>query len=136
MGAHRMDRATAAAHRRSRRGGMTAWALGMMTAATVVPSLRGLPSVAREEPAMLVAIGLATLLFLIPAGLVTAELGSRFADRTGGVYTWVGEAFSSRLGFLAIWLQWIQHLVWFPLGLSFAAAAVAFAIGDPAARRP
>lgn len=125
MGTHRMDRRTKKA------SGMTAWTLGMVTAATVVTSLRGLPSMAKEELTMLFYIGFSTLLFLIPAGLVAAELGGRFANRTGGVYTWVGEAFGSRWGFLAIWLQWIQNVVWYPTGLSFAAAAIAFAIGDP-----
>ncbi|WP_157250753.1 amino acid permease [Nonomuraea typhae] len=113
------------------RSSISATALGLMTAATVVTSLRGLPSMAQEELTMFLYIGFSTLLFLIPAGLVAAELGGAFADRTGGVYTWVGEAFGSRWGFLAIWLQWIQNVVWYPTGLSFAAAAIAFAIGRP-----
>lgn len=110
---------------------MTAWTLGMVTAATMVTSLRGLPSMAKEELTMLFSIGFCAVLFLVPAGLVAAELGGRFANRTGGVYTWVGEAFGSRWGFLAIWLQWIQNIVWYPVGLGFAATAIAFAIDDP-----
>ncbi|MEU8764807.1 amino acid permease [Streptomyces sp. NPDC048659] len=101
-----------------------------MTAASVVTSLRGLPSMAEEELTMFFYIGFATLLFLIPAGLVAAELGGAFANRTGGVYTWVGEAFGQRWGFLAIWLQWIQNVVWYPTGLSFAAAGVAYTFND------
>lgn len=110
---------------------LTAATLGFMTAATIVTSLRGLPMMAQEELTMFFYIGFATFLFLIPAGLVAAELGSAFADRTGGVYTWVGEAFSPKWGFVSIWLQWIQNVVWYPTGLSFAAAAVAYAIGLP-----
>ncbi|MCO1334238.1 amino acid permease [Microbulbifer sp. OS29] len=105
-------------------------ALGFLTAATVVTSLRSLPMMAQEELTMFFYIGIAAVLFLIPAGLVAAELGSAFSDRTGGVYTWVGEAFTPKLGFVAIWLQWIECIVWYPTELGFAAAAVAYAVGD------
>ncbi|MFE4638698.1 amino acid permease [Streptomyces sp. NPDC056773] len=67
----------------------------------------------------------------VPAALVSAELGSAFASRKGGVYDWVGEAFGRHFGFTAVWLQWIQNVVWYPTGLGFAAAAVAFAVHDP-----
>ncbi|GAB2527717.1 amino acid permease [Microbulbifer agarilyticus] len=110
---------------------LTATTLGLLTAATVVTSLRGLPMMAQEELTMFIYIGFATLLFLIPAGLVAAELGGAFHDRSGGVYAWIGEAFSPRIGFTAIWLQWIQNVVWYPTGLSFAAAGIAYGIGLP-----
>lgn len=35
------------------------------------------------------------------------------------------------MGVLAIWLQWIQNVVWYPIQLAFVAAALAFAIGRP-----
>jgi len=104
--------------------------VGFLTAAAVVTSLRGLPVMAKEELTMFVYIGFAVILFLIPAALVSAELGSAFANRKGGVYTWIGEAFGPRWGFVGIWLQWIQNVVWFPTGLAFAAAAAAFALND------
>jgi amino acid transporter len=107
---------------------MTVPTVAFLTAAAIVTSLRGLPVMAKEELTMFVYIGFATLLFLIPAALISAELGSAFANRKGGVYTWVGEAFGQRFGFVAIWLQWIQNVVWYPTGLAFAAAAAAFAL--------
>ena len=94
-------------------------------------SLRGLPMMAQEELTMFFYIFFATFLFLIPAALVGAELGSAFADRGGGVYTWVKEAFNRPMGFTAIFLQWIQNVVWYPTVLGFAAAAVAYMIGKP-----
>lgn len=109
---------------------MSVSTVGMLTAAAVVTSLRGLPVMGEEELTMFFYIGFATILFLIPAALVSAELGSAFSTRGGGVYTWVGEAFGQRWGFVAIWLQWIQNVVWYPTGLSFAAAAIAYGIGD------
>ena len=86
---------------------ISTWQLALMTAAAVI-SLRGLPMMAQEELTMFFYIFFATFLFLIPAALVAAELGSAFADRGGGVYTWVKEAFNRKMGFTAIFLQWIQ----------------------------
>ncbi|MCC8174738.1 MAG: APC family permease [Odoribacter sp.] len=104
--------------------------LALMTAAAVI-SLRGLPMMAKEELTMFFYIFFATFLFLIPAALVGAELGSAFAEKGGGVYTWVKEAFNRRMGFAAIFLQWIQNVVWYPTVLGFAAAAIAYMIGKP-----
>jgi putative glutamate/gamma-aminobutyrate antiporter len=102
--------------------------IAMLTAAAIVTSLRGLPLMAEEELTMFTYIAFATVLFLLPAALVSAELGGAFADRKGGVYAWVGEAFGPRWGFVAVWLQWIQNVVWYPTALGFAAAAAAFAV--------
>ncbi|GHT89463.1 hypothetical protein FACS189474_6090 [Bacteroidia bacterium] len=109
---------------------ISTWSLALMTAAAVL-SLRGLPMMAKEEMTMFFYVLFAIILFLIPAALVSAELGSAFADKGGGVYTWIKEAFNSRLGFVAIWLQWIQNVVWYPIVLGFAAAAIAYMIGKP-----
>ena len=70
-------------------------------------------------------------MFLLPASLVAAELGGAFSKQGGGVYTWVKEAFGSRWGFTAIWLQWIQNVVWYPTVLAFAAGALAYLFMDP-----
>ena len=41
------------------------------------------------------------------------------------------EAFNPHLGFTAIFLQWIQNVVWYPTVLGFAAASIAYMIGVP-----
>jgi putative glutamate/gamma-aminobutyrate antiporter len=105
--------------------------IGLMTAAAVVTSLRGLPLLAKEEMTMFAYLAFAVLFYLIPASLVSAELGGAFADRQGGIYAWVGKAFGVRWGFLAIWLQWIQNVVWYPVALTFGAGALAYTIGRP-----
>ena len=109
---------------------ISTWAMAFMTAAAVI-SLRGLPLMAAEEMTMFFYIAFATFLFLIPAALVSAELGSAFAGQEGGVYRWVGAAYGKKWGFTAIWLQWIQNVVWYPTVLAFAAAAIAYGIGKP-----
>jgi amino acid transporter len=101
-----------------------------MTAATVL-SLRGLPMMAKEELTLFFYIIFAVVFFLIPASLVSAELGSAFADQGGGVYTWVKEAFNEKLGFVAIFLQWVQNVVWYPSVLGFAVAAISYMVGAP-----
>ena len=106
------------------------WSVALMTAAAVV-SLRGLPMMAKEGLTMWFYIGFATLFFLIPGAFVSAELGGMFNRDKGGVYTWVKEAFGSSWGFAAVWLQWIQNVVWYPVVLGFTAATLSYLIGDP-----
>jgi len=111
-------------------GKITVLGLAMMTVAAVV-SLRGLPLMAVEGTTLLFYIGFAAFIFLIPAALVAAELGGMFAHSTGGIYDWVKAPFGARAGFVAIWLQWIQNVVWYPTVLAFAAASLAYVIGRP-----
>ena len=50
--------------------------------------------------------------------------------RAGGIYAWVEQAFGDRSGFLAVWFEWVENIVWFPTVLSFVAATLAYVI-DP-----
>lgn len=72
---------------------------------------------------------LAALVFFFPVSLVSAELASAWPKK-GGVYLWVKEAFGPKWGFLAIWLQWVENVVWYPTVLSFIASTIAY-IFDP-----
>lgn len=125
-----MTETTQAAGASAARGRISVLGLAMMTVAAVV-SLRGLPLMADEGTTLLFYIGFASLIFLVPAALVAAELGGMFAQSTGGVYDWVKAPFGARAGFVAIWLQWIQNVVWYPTVLAFAAASLAYVIGKP-----
>ncbi len=108
---------------------VSATTLALMTVASVV-SLRGLPMMAAEGYSMIFYILFATVIFLLPAAMISAELGSAFAGESGGVYSWVKAAFGPRLGFTAIWLQWIQNIVWYPTVLAFAASSLAYFFMD------
>ena len=116
---------------RPTRAVVSTFSMAMMTAAAVV-SLRSLPMMAKEQLTLFVYIAFAMFIFLIPAALVSAELGGAFGEKGGGVYTWVKEAFGARWGFVAIWMQWIQNVVWYPTVLAFSAAAIAYVVGRPA----
>jgi glutamate:GABA antiporter len=105
--------------------------LAMMNVA-IVCTLRGLPIMAEEGFSLIFYYFVAGLFFLIPVSLVSAELATGWPPNgPGGVYIWVHEAFGKKFAFLAMWLQWIQNVVWFPTILSFIAATVAY-VYDPA----
>ncbi len=53
------------------------------------------------------------VVFFIPYGLITAELGSAWPGE-GGVYIWVREAFGPRWGSMVAWLYWINNAYWIP----------------------
>ena len=108
----------------------TGFKLSVMTLAimnvTAVVSLRGLPAEAVYGLSSAFYYLFAAVVFLIPTALVAAELAAMFADKQGGVFRWVGEAFGARTGFLAIWLQWIESTIWYPTVLTFGAVSIAF----------
>ncbi|MBQ8257566.1 MAG: amino acid permease [Bacteroidaceae bacterium] len=104
--------------------------LGVITLAimnvTAVVSLRGLPAEAEYGISSAFYYLFAAIVFLIPTSFVAAELAAMFQDKQGGVFRWVGEAFGKRMGFLAIWLQWVESTIWYPTVLTFGAVALAF----------
>ncbi len=105
---------------------LSVFTLAMINVA-MIASLRGLPTMAEYGLTAVFFFAVAALVFLIPTALVSAELATGWPKR-GGVYVWVKEALGSRWGFLAIWLQWFQNVIWYPTVLSFAAATFAFVI--------
>ena len=111
--------------------------LSVMTLAimnvTAVVSLRGLASEAIYGIQSAFYYLFAAIVFLIPTAMVAAELAAMYASKQGGVFRWVGEAYGPRVGFLAIWLQWIQSTIWYPTVLTFGAVSIAFIGTDPSA---
>ncbi len=104
--------------------GLSIFTLAMINVAAVV-SLRGLPAEAEYGLSSIFYYIFAAICFLIPISLVSAELATLFPQK-GGVFRWVGEAFSPSVGFLAIFLQWLQNSIWYPTVLTFAAVSIAF----------
>ena len=100
--------------------------IAIMTTISVA-SLRSLPAMAEYGLSSVVMYLIPAILFLLPTALVAAELATTFK---GGIYVWVREAFGERMGFLSIWLQWIQNVVWFPIQLAFIAAALTFMVNN------
>jgi len=99
--------------------------LVMINVAAVGGGVKNWPVLAVFGLASIAYIVLAALVFVIPVSLVSAELATGW-PKAGGVFAWVKEAFGHRMGFLAIWLQWIENVVWYPTILSFIAATIAY----------
>ena len=103
---------------------LSAFTLAMINVAAVV-SLKNLPIMAEYGWAMIFYYCLAAVTMFIPTALVSAELATAW-PKTGGVYIWVREAFGTSNGFLAVWLQWINNMPYFPSILAFLAVALAY----------
>ena len=93
-----------------------------------VDSIRTLPFSASYGYSLVFFYLLATLFFLIPTALVSAELGTGWPV-TGGVYVWVREAFGKKWSFLSIWLQWIYNVVWYPTIIALVAGTATYLMG-------
>lgn len=94
-----------------------------------IDSIRNLPATALFGSTLIFFFIFAAITFLIPTALVSAELAANVDE--GGIYQWTRLAFGERVGFLAVWLQWINNIFWFPTILSFIAGTAAYLI-DPA----
>lgn len=106
-------------------GKLGVFTLVIMNVVAVV-SLRGLPAEAEYGMSSAFYYLFAAVVFLIPVSLVAAELAAMFPYQQGGMFRWIGEAFGQKLGFLGIWLQWIESTIWFPTVLTFGAVSLAF----------
>lgn len=96
-----------------------------------IDSIRNLPGTALFGASLIFFFIFSAIIFLIPVALVSAELSSTWSEEEGGVYSWVKHAFGENIAFFAIWLQWINTMVWYPTILSFIAGTLAYLI-DPA----
>ncbi len=105
---------------------ISVFVLTMINLATIL-SIRNWPTSAQFGLSSIIFLLLALFFFFIPAALVSAELATGWPQR-GGIFVWVKEALGHRLGFLAIWLLWLENVVWYPTILSFVAASVAYII--------
>ena len=113
---------------------LTVFSLTMITVGSV-DSIRNLPATALFGSQLIAFFILGALFFLLPTALVSAELASGWAQQ-GGIYIWVKAAFGKKMGFLAIWLQWIENVIWYPTILSFVAGTIGYLIDPALANNP
>ena len=100
-----------------------------------IDNIRNLPSSALFGSASIFFFLLGAVLFLIPTALVAAELAAAF-PKEGGVYHWVKRALGEKMGVCAVWLQWINTMVWYPTILSFIAGSIAYLLSPTLATSP
>src|SRR3990167_7600244 len=113
---------------------LTLFSLTMITVGSV-DSIRNLPATALFGSQLIFFFTLGAFFFLIPTALVSAELSSAW-PKQGGIYIWVKEAFGRQTGFLAIWLQWIENVIWYPTILSFVGGTIGYLIHPALADNP
>lgn len=101
---------------------ITPFTLTMINVAAIA-SLRNLPITATYGSHLIFYLALAALFFFVPIALCAAELVSHHPEE-GGIYVWVRKAFGKKVGFLAVWLQWIGNIIWYPTILTFIGATV------------
>lgn len=118
----------------SKKHSLTVFSLTMITVGSV-DSIRNLPATALFGSQLIFYFILGALFFLIPTALVSAELASGW-PKQGGIYIWVKQAFGKRAGFLAIWLQWIENVIWYPTLLSFVAGTIGYLINPALTDNP
>ncbi len=53
------------------------------------------------------------VLFFIPYGLITAELGTTYPEQ-GGLYIWIKNAYGEKWAARTTWLYWINVALWMP----------------------
>lgn len=102
----------------------------MILIIAAIDNIRNLPAAALFGTSLIFFTTISAIFFLIPTSLVSAQLSSSFTKK-GGVCHWVNHAFGEKWAMVAIWLQWINTMVWYPTMLSFIAGTLAYLI-DPA----
>ena len=113
---------------------LSVFSLVMITVGSV-DSLRNLPATALFGSHLIILFLLGALFFLLPTALASAELASGW-PKQGGVYVWVKQAFGQRMGFFAIWLQWIENVIWYPTILAFVAGTIGYLFNPNLANNP
>ncbi len=104
--------------------------LTLMTTALFL-TLRNMPMMAETGLKMVFFNVITVFAFLVPIALVSAELATTWPKN--GVFHWVEEAFGTRWGLVAVWLQWVQSLFGITSILSYVAASLAYAFDPPLA---
>jgi amino acid transporter len=113
-------------HTTNKRHALSVFSLVMITVGSV-DSIRNLPTTALFGSHLIFFFLLGALFFLIPAALISAELAATYPEQ-GGIYIWVKRAFGNRWGFIAIWFQWIENVMWYPTILAFVAGTIGYLI--------
>lgn len=101
----------------------------MILIVAAIDNMRNLPAAAMFGSSLIFFFTISAIIFLVPTSLVSAELSAAFPKK-GGICEWVHLAFGKRWAMAAIWLQWINTMVWYPTMLSFIAGTFAYLI-DP-----
>lgn len=100
--------------------------LGLILLITVsIDSIRNLPSTALFGPQLIFLYLVSALFMLIPGSIAASEFTYSWPQK-GGIYQWVSLGLGKKVGFFAVWGQWVNTLVWFPTILAFVAGSIGY----------
>ena len=107
----------------------------VMLMSGAVDGVANLPSIAIFGQQLIFFFILASIIFLLPISLISAELCQQFPN-SSGVYAWSKKAFGGGFAVLAIWLQWINTMVWFPTCLTTLVGTIAYLVNPNLIHHP
>jgi glutamate:gamma-aminobutyrate antiporter len=87
------------------------------------------PAFAQSGLSLIFFLLVGGILWFIPTALVAAEMATVEEWEAGGIYVWVKNTLGERLGFAAVFFQWLQVTVGFIAMLYFILGAFASATG-------
>lgn len=93
----------------------------IMITITSVDSIRNLPGAALFGSHAISFFMLAGLCFFVPTALVCAEMSTTY-PKQGGVYLWGKETLGHNFGFVTVWYQYAENIVYYPPLISFIVA--------------
>ena len=98
-----------------------------LLSASAIISLRNFPATALLGTQAIFFLLAAAVCFFIPVALACAELTSAWPDK-GGVYTWVRHALGPHWALIALWLQWIEAVIFLPALLTSITTIIAYLV--------
>ena len=119
---YQQDRGVMVANKKS----LSVWMLVLITVGAV-DNIRNLPTTALFGSKIIAFYVLASLFFLIPCALVSAEFSAKYPEESG-IYSWVTKIFGPSWGLAAVWLQWVENVPFYPAILSFVAGTLGYMI--------
>ncbi len=93
----------------------------VMITVTSVDSIRNLPGVALFGSHLISFFLLAGFCYFLPTALVCAEMSTTYPQQ-GGVYNWGKETLGPSFGFVTVWYQYAENIVYYPPLISFIIA--------------
>ncbi|TNF69986.1 MAG: amino acid permease [Gammaproteobacteria bacterium] len=103
---------------------LSVFSVAMITI-TSVDSIRNLPGSALFGSHTVFFFLLAGICYFIPTALVCAELSTTYPEQ-GGVYLWGKKTLGKPFGFVTLWYQYAENLVFYPPLLSFIIATAVY----------
>jgi amino acid transporter len=100
----------------------------LLNIATIV-GLSSLAQVAQFGFGSLLLYLVAAVCFLVPSGLMVAELNARIPEE-GGFYCWTRAAFGDFHAYVAAWSYWLSNIVWLPTVLLLISTSLLYTGGE------